>query len=226
MNRRHVGTVVTMGMLLASCGAAAAMQPAGTQGGFQAGAEVGGNVAGRLRFGAGADVDLGFHTNLLGQGYTDGVVDVLTTGKFDTDQWAVRVGGRQAIPLSGSMNFETHMWVVTAGIRQPLPISRSIPISVEGGLSYLHVSDGATVSATGPFLGARATFGKGSTRGLTAMARYHFENGGFYQLGGGISGPVPRRKGLSYQVDIYHLGGPGIPQSDVIMFGIRWGGKL
>ena len=202
MRRYDGGAAVTMGILAATCVPALAMQPAGTQGGYQVGAEIGANLTDTLRFGAAADVNVGFKTNWFGQAHTDAVADVLTTSKYDTNQW-----------------------IATAGIRQPLPISGSIPISVEGGLSYVYFSNGSSASTAGPFLGARATFGQSGAMGITAMGRYHFENGGFYQLGAGVAGPLMHGTGLYYQADYYRLGGSGILQSDVIMAGVRWSGR-
>jgi hypothetical protein len=203
--------ILSVGLSLVACGAAMAMQPAATKPGYEAGAGLGATFTQGTRIAGEADVDAGFKTNIMGQAYTDGVIDFLSVGR------AVNVPG-------GPVDIRAS--ILTAGVRQPLDISGSIPIAVEGGLSYLNVTNGGGSSTSG-FIGGRATWAQGSAVGITGMFRYHFESGGFWQAGAGLSGPLGKGTGLYYQADYYHTGGGGLgSETDTILVGARISGNL
>ena len=113
--------------------------------------------------------------------------------------------------LSGGGDWSANLW--TVGLRQQLPLGGAVPIAVEGGLSYLNNAGG--------FVGSRATFFQSGKSAISGMVRYHFEDGGFWQLGAGYTAPVGKSTGLFYQADYYHLTGLN---SDTIMLGVRWSG--
>ena len=204
---QKVGLFAALG-LIASCGAAMAMAPAQAKPGYEAGGELGVSLTSGTKIAGAADLDYGIKTNLLQSTYSDLFVDFLSVGR--------NVG---PFNLRGNL--------LTAGIRQPLPVGGTTPISVEGGLSYLNTSvdGGGSSSNTSGFIGGRATFAQSGQIGLNVMGRYHFESGGFYQVGAGIFGPFGKGTGTFYQIDYYHIGGTGGANTDTILVGLRFGGK-
>ncbi|HET6385971.1 MAG TPA: hypothetical protein VFJ58_21475 [Armatimonadota bacterium] len=205
MKTRQVSVLATLAMF-ASCASAFAMQPAQAKAGLEYGGEIGAGIGHGTKFAGAADVDYGFRTNFLQSPYTEGVVDFLSTAR--------NIG-----PFSLREN------LLTVGVRQPLPLGGTTPISIEGGLSNLGLSDGGSTNDTSGFIGGRATFAQGGTVGITAMGRYHFEDGGFYQVGAGLTGPLGHGSGAYYQADYYHIGGTGGANTDTIMVGVRFSGK-
>jgi hypothetical protein len=199
--------ILAVGVALASCAPALAMQPAEAKPGYQAGGEIGLNFNNGSTIAGAADLNYGLKTNLLQSTYTAGVIDFLSTGR--------KVGG-------DTLRFN----LLTVGIRQPLPLAGSTPISIEGGLSHLDVSGAGSTSKTSGFVGGRATLSQGSSVSVIGMGRYHFEGNGFWQAGGGIVGPLGHSSGLTYQVDYYHTGGQAGINTDTLLFGIRISGGV
>jgi hypothetical protein len=201
--------VLAVSAALASSAAAFAMQPASVGEGYSAGAEIGASVSNGTQVAAAGDFTYGIRTNLLRTAYTGLVADVLTTAR--------NVGG------VGSVR-ET-LWSV--GARQVLPTGGTVPIAVEGGFSNFSLSKGGG-STSGGFVGGRATFGQGGATAplISAMFRWHFQGGGFYQAGAGVAAPIGKGSGLYYQADYYHLGSTGGLDSDTVLIGVRFtGGK-